>query len=143
MVKKISATETYAVRQPVLRAGKPIESCQFDGDERESTKHYGYFENGNLIGIASMFEVKNEAFDSQKQFQLRGMAVLPNHQKKGIGEQLVLFAEKDAIAQNADLIWFNAREIAVGFYEKLGYEIFDEPFDIGDIGPHYIMFKRF
>lgn len=142
MVREISANETFAVRQPVLRAGKPIESCRFDGDERESTKHFGYFENGNLIGIASMFAVPHKAFDSKKQFQLRGMAVLSNHQKKGIGEQLVAYAEKDAVAQEADLIWFNAREIAVSFYRKLGYEILGEPFEIGDIGLHYIMFKK-
>ncbi|MFT3793412.1 GNAT family N-acetyltransferase [Flavobacterium sp.] len=143
MVKEISATETFSVRQPVLRAGKPIESCHFDGDQLDSTKHFGYFENGNLIGIASMFAIPNTAFDSANQFQLRGMAVLPNHQKKGIGEQLVAYAENDAKKRNADLIWFNAREIAVGFYQKLGYEIFGKPFEIADIGPHYIMFKRF
>ena len=35
-IKKISATETFLVRHPVLRAGKPIESCHFDGDDLET-----------------------------------------------------------------------------------------------------------
>lgn len=141
-IKEISALETYPVRHPVLRNGKPVEGCHFDGDELETTKHFGYFDHGRLVGVASLFASKNEAFKGLKQFQLRGMAVLLDHQKKGIGENLVYHSEMYATRKNADLIWFNAREIAVGFYQKLGYEIFGKPFDIADIGPHYIMLKK-
>lgn len=141
-IKEISALETYPVRHPVLRSGKPIGSCHFDADELETTKHFGYIDHGRLVGVASLFAVKNEAFESPKQFQLRGMAVLLDHQKKGIGEKLAFHTEKYAIRENADLIWFNAREVAVGFYQKLGYEIFGKPFPISDIGLHYIMFKK-
>ena len=70
------------------------------------------------------------------------MAVLSNFQKKGIGEKLVNYAESDAKNRNGDLIWFNAREIAVPFYQKLEYKIFGQPFDIGDIGNHFVMFKK-
>lgn len=69
------------------------------------------------------------------------MAVLPSHQKKGLGEKLMEAAEDYIKQQNGRTIWFNAREIAVGFYKKLGYAIEGEPFDISDIGPHYVMFK--
>lgn len=142
MIKSISAKETYLVRHPVLRNGKPIGSCHFDGDNLPTTRHYGYFENGQLAGIASVFASRNDDFVAANQWQLRGMAVLPNHQKKGFGDQLVQFAEADARNANIDLIWFNAREIAVGFYRKLGYEIWGDPFEIGDIGSHFIMFKK-
>ncbi len=141
-IKEISALETYPVRHPVLRNGKPIESCGFEGDDLETTKHFGYFDHGLLSGIASLFQVRNEAFKSSKQFQLRGMAVLLDHQKKGIGENLMYHAEMYAARKKAELIWFNAREIAVGFYEKLGYETTGKSFEIDGIGPHYIMFKR-
>ena len=141
-IKEISALETYPVRHPVLRNGKPMESCHFDGDELETTKHFGYFENGRLAGIASLFETKNEAFKTKKQYQLRGMAVLLEHQKKGIGENLVFHAEIYATRKKTEVIWFNAREVAVGFYQKLGYEVIGAPFDIADIGPHFIMFRN-
>lgn len=37
IIKKIAAAETYSVRLPVLRKGKPIESCRFDGDDLETS----------------------------------------------------------------------------------------------------------
>lgn len=69
------------------------------------------------------------------------MAVLPSFQKQGIGEALVKEAEKFCTTQKADLIWFNARTTAVGFYQKMGYEIVGSEFEINEVGPHFLMFK--
>ena len=141
MIKKIIISEVIKVRHPVLRAGKPIGSCHFDGDELETTQHFGFLESGNLIGIISIFK-KDHAFFEQNQFQIRGMAVLEAHQKKGIGASLVRFAEQFIQNQKGNLIWLNARIIAVGFYEKIGYHIFGDSFEIQEIGTHYVMFKN-
>ena len=141
-IQKITATETYPVRHIVLRAGKPIESCQFQGDELETTNHFGYYINNQIIGVISIFEINNKQFLVQKSFQIRGMAVLPSFQKQGIGEALVNEAEKFCTTQKADLIWFNARSTAVGFYQKMGYEIVGSEFEINEVGPHFLMFKK-
>jgi ribosomal protein S18 acetylase RimI-like enzyme len=69
------------------------------------------------------------------------MAVLPQYQKQGLGEKLVESAEKLIVEKEGNLIWFNARENAVGFYKKLGYEVKGDVFDIAGVGPHYIMYK--
>ncbi|WP_447635090.1 GNAT family N-acetyltransferase [Flavobacterium microcysteis] len=142
IIKEIPALETFSVRQPVLRPGKSIESCHFEGDNLESTKHFGLFSNEKLAGIASLFEHPTPFLKEKSQFQLRGMAVLPEFQKQGLGEALVKHAENDALERGGKIIWFNAREIAVAFYKKLGYEIIGEPFDIADIGKHYVMYKK-
>lgn len=141
-IKEISALDTFSVRHPVLRPGKPIETCHFEGDNSESTKHFGLFSNEKLAGIASLFIHPTPFLEEKLQFQLRGMAILPEFQKKGFGEALVKHAENDARARGGKIIWFNAREIAVGFYKKLGYEIIGEPFDIAVIGKHYVMYKK-
>ena len=141
MIKEITITEAFSVRHPVLRPGKSIESCHFEGDDLDSTIHFGFFEAENLSGIISVFK-NNHAFFAQNQFQIRGMAVLKAHQKKGIGAKLVRFAEQYIQKQNGILIWFNARIIAVGFYEKLGYQIIGDSFEIPEIGTHYVMFKN-
>lgn len=138
-VKEITALATFSVRHPVLRPGKPIESCHFEGDDLPLTYHFGLFDGDELMGVASLFASKTALFDSENQFQLRGMAILDGHQKKGYGELLVNHIETQV---NKCILWFNAREIAVGFYKKLGYETIGEPFPISDIGPHYVMFKR-
>jgi len=141
IIREITALETFSVRHPVLRAGKPVESCHFDGDNLDSTKHFGWFENDILAGIVTVLENQSGNFSDVKQFQLRGMAVLENYQKKGIGEKLVLAAENYSKSQNGNLIWFNAREIAIGFYEKCGYKKAGNLFEIPGVGPHYIMYK--
>ncbi len=142
IIKEIPSKDTYIVRQPVLRKGKPIESCIFDGDDLNTTHHFGLFENEELIGIISLFSQTNTIFADENQAQIRGMAVLDSHQKKGFGEALVIHCEKYCHENNVDLIWFNARTAAVGFYKKMNYQIIGKPFDIKDVGEHYLMFKK-
>ena len=141
-IREIASSETYAVRHPVLRPAKPVETCRFDGDDLGSTTHFGLFENGELAGVASLFQNKHPAFPDFRQFQLRGMAVLDDYQGRSFGRDLIVAVEDKARRAAAEVIWFNAREIAVGFYEKMGYKLTGKPFQIGEIGTHYVMFKR-
>lgn len=140
-IRPIQPIETFAVRQPVLRPGKPVESCIFPGDELPSTIHFGLFADNILAGVISVFEAENEIFEQQGQFQVRGMAVLGDYQKKGFGEKLMQQAEKHVAEKHGKLIWFNARENAVPFYTKTGYQITGSPFDIPGIGIHFVMYK--
>ncbi|MCI9843267.1 GNAT family N-acetyltransferase [Flavobacterium pectinovorum] len=142
LIKEISAQETFIVRHPVLRKGKPIETCFFDGDDLETTHHFGLFENSDLTGIISLFLKTNTIFTENLQGQIRGMAILESHQKKGFGEALVKHCETYCVTNQFNLIWFNARTAAVGFYEKMGYEIKGNSFDIPEVGEHYLMYKK-
>jgi GNAT superfamily N-acetyltransferase len=143
VVKKITALETYSVRHQVLRKGKPIETCAFIGDDEAATTHFGLFKNEKLIGVVSVFKTKNELFDAESQFQIRGMAVLEEFQNQGFGTQLLTVAEKFCTEENTAILWFNAREKAVSFYKKLGFEIIGDSFEINTIGTHFVMLKRF
>ncbi len=141
-IKKINSIDTYPVRHEVLRKGKPIETCQFKGDDDENTIHFGLYQNERLIGIISIFKEKNDLFSETNQFQIRGMAVLEEFQGKGFGAELVKEAENYCISLNTDLIWFNARENAVPFYKKLDYIIIGDSFLIPDVGIHFAMYKK-
>ena len=141
-IKKINALNTIPLRHLVLRAGKPVESCRFEGDELPSTFHLGYFNEDALIGIISVFENNNPKFPEEKQFQIRGMAVSPLHQGLGIGAKLVQSAEKEIAKKRGEIIWFNARTSASEFYVKLNYMISGGVFDIKDVGLHYLMFRK-
>lgn len=141
-LKKIDFTATFSVRHPILREGKPIESCFFDGDDLETTFHFGLFVVDKLVGVISVFKNKTTTFSVAKQFQIRGMAVLNEHQSFGYGKLLIQKAEEEIRIQKGDLIWFNARENAVGFYQNSGYQIVGDSFEIAGIGTHYIMYKK-
>lgn len=142
-VKKITYLDTFPVRSAVLRQGKPIETCFFLGDDANDTTHFGLFDDNNLIGVASVFKVKNENFNKNNQFQLRGMAVLNEFQGLGYGNVILNEVCKFVEAENADVLWFNARENAVPFYRNFGFSILGDSFEIPEIGTHFVMFKLF
>ena len=70
------------------------------------------------------------------------MAIHPDFRAQGAGAKLIRFAIEHLHAQRADLLWCNARENAKGFYEKLGFVIHGEPFQIAGIGEHFVMYRR-
>ncbi|WP_298120695.1 GNAT family N-acetyltransferase [Flavobacterium sp.] len=142
ILSEITFKDTFPVRHAILRAGKPIETCFFGGDDLPTTKHFGIFVNKKIMGVVSVFQNKNNTFNTDNQYQIRGMAVLNEAQKLGFGKQLVMHCETYVSEQKGSLIWFNAREKATLFYEKQGYEKVGNPFLIADIGLHYLMFKK-
>lgn len=76
-----------------------------------------------------------------KRVQLRQMAVDESFRNRSIGLQLLYFTEKVARRAGFDTLLMHAREEAVGFYKKAGYEISGEAFT--EVGiPHYLMMKK-
>ena len=140
-IKEIDAIETYSVRHPVLRKGRPISDCAFEGDNLNTTFHLGIYYANVLVGVATFLVNSNTSFLENPQYQLRGMAILENFQKKGYGEHLLKAGEHIVQSKNVSRIWFNAREIAVSFYQRLDYKIVGDVFHIPNIGNHYIMTK--
>ena len=138
-IRQIPSEATFAVRHPVLRAGKSLETCKFDGDDLDTTLHFGYYEHDNLVGVASVFNKSSPLFSNPLQFQLRGMAVLETHQKLGIGALLFKHCYKYCKSQGNATLWFNTRIAAVPFYQNLNCKIIGEPFIIAEIGEHYTM----
>lgn len=141
-IRNITAKETYPVRHSVLRKGQPMATCSFEGDDLDTTQHFGLFEDDTLQGIVSLYENSNSLFKATRQIQIRGMAVIEHNQGKSYGKQLVQHCEQYLTDTDCELIWFNARENAKGFYQKLGYAIHGEPFNIEGIGIHYVMWKK-
>ncbi|WP_040278407.1 GNAT family N-acetyltransferase [Psychroserpens damuponensis] len=140
-IKEISAKETYAVRQPILREGQPLEDCEFSGDHLETTIHLGLYVDEALIGIASFLDNCSVLFSEEKQYQLRGMAILKAFQGQQFGEHLIKHGERVLKEKGIYRIWCNARETAIHFYTKNEYQIIGDPFEIENVGTHYVMTK--
>lgn len=141
-VRRISAEETLDLRHAVLRAGLPRETAIFPGDEAESSRHFGAFLDGQLVGVVTIHFVPlldQPDFDSA--YQLRGMATADGLRGQGIGRAL-LNACIEAAAQNgAQWIWCNARTPAMGFYAQQGFKTQGGIFDIPTAGPHVRMLR--
>ncbi len=73
--------------------------------------------------------------------QLRQMAVADFCTGKGLGSELLAYAERIAIENGFSYIYLHARKVAVGFYKKQGYTIEGDQFE--EVGiPHLEMMKK-
>ena len=131
------------MRQQVLRPGRPAAEVFFEGDLEKDTFHLGYFDADEIVGVTTCVHRKNAFFDAPFQYQLRGMAVLPASRGQDLGKALLLEAEKILKDTNPEaLLWFNAREVALGFYEKFGYRTIGDLFMIPNVCMHVVMYKK-
>lgn len=135
-VKLLPIDDVYPIRHAVLRKGKPFESCKFDHDLDNTTTHYGVFQDNKLAGVATILKNDYHQIKAASQYQLRGMAVLDAFQGKGLGSYLVKHIIKN---YKSSIIWCNAREKAVPFYNKNQFIVIGSAFDIPKIGSHYVM----
>lgn len=136
----IDSKETYPLRAAVLRENIPLPNA-FKGDDDKNTFHLGVFLNKELVGVGSFMESSNVLFE-EKQYQLRGMATSISAQGCGVGKILLKAAEELLKERGIAILWCNAREIALNFYKKQGFQIDGDPFEIKYIGTHFTMFKK-
>ena len=141
-VKEIKSRNTIGILHLVLRRRKLIEVCSFEGDNLPTTKRFGVFFDEKIIGVVSVFKNINGNFAAQNQYQISGMAVLEEFQNKGFGKLLIEKCELSILEENGKLIWFNARENAVAFYERLRCFRIGTIFNIDNVGFHYLMMKK-
>lgn len=108
----------------------------------EGARHFAALEDGQVVVGACYILLNVAPFDSKKwALQLRGMAVEPALQGQGIGASLVKHVLTLAEEEQVEILWFNARRVALGFYAKLGFHKWGEEFEIPNIGPHTVMFR--
>ncbi len=143
MIHPISDAETIAVRWPVLRPEFARETAVFDGDDAPDTLHFGAFDRGALVGVASIYRATFPAQpDVPHAMQLRGMATLPEVRGRGFGDALLATCVAAAREKGATRIWCNARTSAADFYVRRGWRIIGGEFDIPTVGPHFRMWRE-
>jgi GNAT superfamily N-acetyltransferase len=134
--------EIIALRAEVLIAGTGRDSPYFDGDEAPDTVHVGAFDaaTGACLGCATFLR---SSWEGAPAWQLRGMATARGSRRRGVGRALLGCAEEALRAvSDVDRLWCNARQSALGFYERLGWRRAGDPFDVPGVGVHYRMTTR-
>jgi GNAT superfamily N-acetyltransferase len=141
-IRLITTQETLPLRKKVLKPFLREEECVNPGDDNPSTFHIGLFKTGRLVCIATFLSEPHPEFSAGNPYRLRGMATDPEFQGQGLGSVLLTFGVEYLRTRRSDLLWFNAREKAFKFYGNLGFIIHGPLFEIKDIGPHKVMYKR-
>ena len=121
LVKEIKPKDCYFIRHQVLWQHKTFDDCGIDIDDHEGAFHLGAYKGDELICVASFFRQSQAKFSEQHQYRLRAMATLSSAQNTGAARALLNTAFKILKDKDQNLLWCDARIIATGFYEKLGF----------------------
>lgn len=123
------------LRWRVLRIGLPRETAHYHGiDEDPKTKFVVAHIGDKMVGCATL---QTDPRDGAI-YRIRGMAVDEKVRNHGIGTKIVNFLQEFAASHNTG-IWCNARIRAVPMYQRCGFEIVSDLFEIEGIGPHHDM----
>jgi ribosomal protein S18 acetylase RimI-like enzyme len=129
-------TAYFQLRYAILRAPwGQVTGSEQTADEAQH-QHFAYFDNANeLLGVGRLDLV------DPLTTQIRFMAVADQQQGKGIGKALMDEMESVSKEKGIQKIILHAREIALPFYQKLGYQL-DAPSHLlfGEI-QHFLMHK--
>ncbi len=127
----------YDLRWRVLR--KPWNQPRgSEKDERENRADHITVcdENDTLIGVGRLH------FNSAAEAQIRFMAVDEHHRGRGVGKMILTELERIARDKGAESIVLNARDEAIAFYKKMGYEEAGQSHVLFGSVRHVRMFKR-
>ena len=126
--------QMLSLRQEVLRA--PLGLNLYDEDlkaERDQVIFVAEMD-GCVVACVLLQQLVADVF------KLRQMAVHAKHQGKGLGQQLLQAVEGFTQRSGGRRIILHARAVALGFYQRSGYEI-DGP-EFMEVGlPHFLMVK--
>ena len=136
------AAATYPLRRAVLRGGDPEAEVRYEGDDLPTAVHLVALDGADaVVACATLFPAPTERFGPNA-WRLRGMAVAPSLQGTGVGRELLDEAVRRVRAEGADVIWADGRDTALGFYEREGWRVegdgYDVPVGTGTI-PHHLV----
>tara|TARA_E500000178_G_scaffold313483_1_gene330919 strand:+ start:2907 stop:3344 length:438 start_codon:yes stop_codon:yes gene_type:complete len=142
-INLISSVDCYELRNKVLWPHKKFNQCYIDMDNHPDSFHLGAFCEDRLVSIGSFLKQENKLFNNQLQYRLRAMATDYNFRNIGSATKLIKKSFEILKKKKIEILWCDARLIAVDFYKKNGFNISSNIFEIPIIGPHYVMKKLF
>jgi len=128
----------YNLRYEVLRKPwlQPKGSEKDDGDKSSIHRMIIDESNGKAVAVGRL------QFNTSEEAQIRYMAVSDNYQLKGYGNIIVKTLEDIALNKGIRNIILQARENALKFYWKNGYEIIEKSYLLFDEIQHWLMEKE-
>jgi ribosomal protein S18 acetylase RimI-like enzyme len=124
------------LRNELLRAPLGLSLYDEDLTAESAYRHFGIFCSTSSECLASLVAIP----EGDGLFKVKQMAVREDQQKQGLGTRLLSEAEARLAKLGARQIYLHARESAIGFYSKSGYEVVGQRFEEVTI-PHFKMEK--
>jgi len=140
-IQLIQPALAIPLRHKVLRPNGRVEDCHYPQDLLTTTFHVGAMFEGDIFGVATFHHEAFPDLKAQLPYRLRGMATHAKFRGQGVGRLVLNRGLEELRKRKCDLLWFNARQVAFPFYEKMGFLYQSSMFEIPSIGPHKVMYN--
>jgi GNAT superfamily N-acetyltransferase len=149
LVEEVEAEATHDLRWRILRnrrAGAPV---VFPEDARSGAFHIAVRDvdeagtgSGAILAVASFIPEETPCRPGRAAVHLRGMAVDGPSQHHGLGRLLVTNVIGRLRRDGVAVLWCNARDSAMGFYGRMGFEVVGDGFVLPESGlAHHVMVR--
>ena len=138
---ELTLEEVLPLRHAVLRNGRPDLTAELPQDGVEGCFHIGLRdEHGTVVATSSYVPEATMWRPGRVAWRLRGMAVAAQLQGSGVGRLVLEAAMNRLRSMSVEVLWANARDTALGFYERTGMEVVGEQFTEGPHAlPHHVV----
>jgi predicted GNAT family N-acyltransferase len=142
-IEEVDTSVVLPVRMRVLRAGTPSDDATFDGDDDPGTLHLAALVGDEVVAVSTWLARPWHLDPARPATQLRGMATEESARGSGVGGILLEEGVRRAFAAGSELVWANARDTALRFYLRHGFEVEGEGFRTLDTRlPHHRIIRR-
>jgi ribosomal protein S18 acetylase RimI-like enzyme len=126
----------YDLRYRVLRQPWNQQKGSERDNQEDEAEHFAAFNKQLIIGVGRLDQL------NESTCQVRFMAVDPLYQGKSIGKSLMEFILNHSQKKKEKTIILHAREIAVPFYERMGFHVTEKSHLLFGEIQHYLMEKK-
>jgi GNAT superfamily N-acetyltransferase len=140
-IREVTVDVVLPLRHAILRAGRARESAHARQDDDSATRHFAAYAGSHVVGVVSQFPENTDLAPARRAERLRGMAVDPAWQGRGVGHGLMRAVVELAKARGAEILWANGRDTALGFYTSIGFRVAGDGFVDGEmhLGHHVVI----
>ena len=138
----LSPAEVRPLRRAVLRPHQEEHELVYHGDDDPLAFHAGVRDGSRIVAVGTVAPEPHPRAPEPGDWRLRGMATVPAARGTGAGRAVLEACVAAASERGGRRIWCNARLPSAGFYERLGFAVESEVFELPGIGPHVLMARR-
>lgn len=140
-MREASLAEVLPLRARVLRAGRTLAESTSRQDASPGTRHLAALsDTGAVVGVVTYFVEHTPLAPGRRAVRFRGMAVDGALRGSGIGRALMRDLVERARSLDAEVLWANGRDGALGFYERIGFRVAGDGFLDDEMQlPHHVV----
>ena len=143
VVVSLPTADIVDLRVRVLRKGTPYTHANYPEDAYPDAVNFCIVRRGHAIATSTWFSKECPELPGVPAVQLKGMAVDDSLQGSGLGALLITRGLEHARSLGASVVWARARDSALYFYERRGFEVRGDGFmDEPTAMPHHIVTRE-